>query len=586
VSGNVPPEALVAEIARLRRAPAETACGSALSDAYREILRGYRALRTVGEEPSTAWRTLADDALNFLGGQSDRLDFSLGSYDHGRFGPFLGISNEGGGAATISEAAYATPKADALGDERSALNVGVAVDGEVLGAVGEVPVGPDEYADIWRECSGRTLMTTNVGSRANVRLYRLPPVVTVAPDEGGGEVESAKTNLAAQFKPFLEAPGGPRPLTVFVEFDGNSAGSAAPRKQALQALVDYVAAGTVTAPEVQELGLKVSVGDTAQARGAVLAAIDLAAEVGIRRVAVEGIVSREADLALSLPGLLDYFPIELTNAFLGHAAARGVKVDPYPQVDADTIAREIWGSLNTARAMGLHLGKYGLFPLTLEECDVIVGHVQRWFTDWTAAPVFYVDQGLVDVDHVYSGDELEKGVEIWLRLIARHNVRLVLIDTVDKAQGWKILKNGSDPKGLLSLEQIGRLNALGESIGVRVMWAGGLTADGAYQLGELGVFGLYVTTSVSEAAPVSGVYLPDPALVAQKRPTRDGILKVKTLVEAGFLTKRLAALPQTPQLGDLLEKVAQAGMDVAALANVLPDAWRTWWAAIDGEAND
>ena len=244
-----------------------------------------------------------------------------------------------------------------------------------------------------------------------------------------------------------------------------------------------------------------------------LAAIDLAAEVGIRRVAVEGIVSREADLALSLPGLLDYFPIELTNAFLGHAAARGVKVDPYPQVDADTIAREIWGSLNTARAMGLHLGKYGLFPLTLEECDVIVGHVQRWFTDWTAAPVFYVDQGLVDVDHVYSGDELEKGVEIWLRLIARHNVRLVLIDTVDKAQGWKILKNGSDPKGLLSLEQIGRLNALGESIGVRVMWAGGLTADGAYQLGELGVFGLYVTTSVSEAAPVSGVYLPDPALV-------------------------------------------------------------------------
>jgi hypothetical protein len=429
-------------------------------------------------------------------------------------------------------------------------------------------------------------MTTNVGSRANVRLYRLPPVVTVAPDEGGGEVESAKTNLAAQFKPFLEAPGGPRPLTVFVEFDGNSAGSAAPRKQALQALVDYVAAGTVTAPEVQELGLKVSVGDTAQARGAVLAAIDLAAEVGIRRVAVEGIVSREADLALSLPGLLDYFPIELTNAFLGHAAARGVKVDPYPQVDADTIAREIWGSLNTARAMGLHLGKYGLFPLTLEECDVIVGHVQRWFTDWTAAPVFYVDQGRVDVDHVYSGDELEKGVEIWLRLIARHNVRLVLIDTVDKAQGWKILKNGSDPKGLLSLEQIGRLNALGESIGVRVMWAGGLTADGAYQLGELGVFGLYVTTSVSEAAPVSGVYLPDPALVAQKRPTRDGILKVKTLVEAGFLTKRLAALPQTPQLGDLLEKVAQAGMDVAALANVLPDAWRTWWAAIDGEAND
>ena len=82
---------------------------------------------------------------------------------------------------------------------------------------------------------------------------------------------------------------------------------------------------------------------------------------------------------------------------------------------------------------------------------------------------------------------------------------------------------------------------------------------------------------MAEAAPVSGVYLPDPALVSQKRPTRDGILKFKTLVEAGFLTKRLAALPQTPHLRDLLETIAQAGMDVAALANVLPDAWYAWW---------
>jgi hypothetical protein len=583
LSGNVPPEALVAEIARLRRVLPGKASGSALSDAYREILRGYRALRTAGKEPSADWRALAEDALSFLGGQSDRLDFSLADYDHVRFGPFLGISNEGGGAATISEAAYATPKADALGDELSALNVGVAVDGEVLGGVGEVPVGPDEFADIWLECTGRTLMTTNVGARANLRLYRLPPVVKVAPDKDGGAPESAKTELADAFELFLKAPGGPRALTVFVEFDPNSPTSATARKRALQALVDYVAAGTVTAPGVQDLGLKISVGDAAGARGAVLEAIDLAAEVGISRVAIEGIVRREADRALSLPGLLDYFSVELTNAFLERAAAQGVKIDPYTTVDADTVARDIWSSLNTARAMGLHLGKYGLFPLTLDESEVVVGHVQRWFPDWTAAPVFYVDQGIVDGKHVYWGDELEEGVEIWLRLVARHKVRLVLIDTVDKALGWKILKTGGDDRGLLRREQIGRLNALAESLGVRVMWAGGLTAEEAYQLGELGVFGLYVTMSVSEPVPVGGVYLPDPALASQKRPTRTEILKVKTLVEAGFLAKRLAALPQTAELRDLLDRIAQAGMDVAALANALPDAWRAWWRLGPGE---
>jgi hypothetical protein len=585
LSGNSPPEALVTELARLRGGPGDTVDGRALSDAYREILRGYRALRRAGTDPSTVWRSLADEALCFLGGQSDRLDFSLADYDHVRLGPFLGISNEGGGAATIADAAYATPKAEALGDKCSALNIGVAVDGEVLGAVGEVAVGPDEFADIWLECADRTLMTTNIGSRANVRLYRLPSVVAVAADEGGCVAGSVKSDLAKAFKPFLEAPGGPRPLTVFVEFTPNSPGSNTARKLALQALVDYVANGPDTARGKHELGLKVSVGGGAQARDALLAAIELAAEVGIRRVAIEGIVRREADLALSLPGLLDYFPMELTNEILARAASRGVKVDPYPPVDADTIAREIWSSLNTARAMGLHLGKYGLFPLTLEECDVVVEHVQRWLPDWAAAPVFYVDQGLVDVNHVYSGDDLQRGVEIWLRMIARHGVRLVLIDTVDKAQGWKILKTGTDPKGLLGLDQIRHLNALGESLGVRVMWAGGLTAEEAYQLGELGVFGLYVTTSVSKPAPVAGVYLPDPALASQKRPTRDGILKVKTLVEAGFLTKRLAALPQTPELRDLVGKIAQAGIDAEALAKVLPDAWRAWW-AVDGVADD
>jgi hypothetical protein len=38
--------------------------------------------------------------------------------------------------------------------------------------------------------------------------------------------------------------------------------------------------------------------------------------------------------------------------------------------------------------------------------------------------------------------------------MAKLKVKVVLIDTVDKAKGWKLLRTGDDPKGLLSPQQI------------------------------------------------------------------------------------------------------------------------------------
>ena len=377
LSGDAPPEAVVTEIARLRGAPEGTIFGLALSDAYREILRGYRALRTAGREPSAAWRGLADEALSFLGGQSDHLDFSLGDYDHQRFGPFLGVSNEGGGAATICEAAYATPKANALGDQRSALNVGVAVDGEVLGGVGEVPIGSDEFAEVWSECAGRTLMTTNVGSRDNCGLDRQPFVVTVTPDDGGGAPESAKTALAAAFKPFLEAPGGPRPVTVFVEFDPDSPVLTPRERVAAEGLVDYVEAGTVTPPGVHQLGLKVTVGDAAEASEQVLAAIDLAAEVGVGRVALEGVVRREADRAMSLPGLLDYFPGEspMRSSHAPRPKASGRPLRPGP------FRHDRPGHLERPQFRASH----GPAPRQIRPVSAHVARVRRGRSAWCSA---------------------------------------------------------------------------------------------------------------------------------------------------------------------------------------------------------
>jgi hypothetical protein len=85
----------------------------------------------------------------------------------------------GADSPAVRQAAFAAPKAVELGRRASPLTVGVALDAERLGGIGEVPVGPDEFFQIWSECVGRTLMTTNVGSRANLRLYRHAPVVSI-----------------------------------------------------------------------------------------------------------------------------------------------------------------------------------------------------------------------------------------------------------------------------------------------------------------------------------------------------------------------------------------------------------------------
>jgi hypothetical protein len=215
----------------------------------------------------------------------------------------------------------------------------------------------------------------------------------------------------------------------------------------------------------------------------------------------------------------------------------------------------------------------------LEECDSVVGQIQRWFRDWSSAPVFYVDQGIISHDRVYVDGDTAKGVEAWLRIVATHKVKVVLIDTVDKSQGWKILRTKNDPKGILEAEQIAHLTALGERLGIKVLWAGGITQSQAYDLGKIGVFGIYVTTAASEAVPVGGLYGNDPGLAAEKRPTFAGVLQVKTLLEAGFLAERLASgPPRTRTVRDTLRsEITQAGIDPVALSKVLPAAWQFWW---------
>jgi hypothetical protein len=277
------------------------------------------------------------------------------------------------------------------------------------------------------------------------------PLVTIADGETGEALASVKAEIAAAFSPFLKTPDKkPRPLIVFVEFGLGSSRKRADRKAMLQKLVEYTKSSGVAAPKVHRLGLNARIGWGPKGRDSVLKAIDLAREAGIRNVSVDGVVRKDADRAISHPGLTNYLAPGLVAEILRYAAKKGMLVRPLEQVAPDTVARSIWSALNTARAMGLRLGKYSLLPLTLDESERVVDQVQRWFSDWSAAPVFYVDQGIIDREDVYVERNRSKGVAVWLRAMAKHGVKVVLIDTVDKSKGWKLLRAGDDPKGLLS----------------------------------------------------------------------------------------------------------------------------------------
>jgi hypothetical protein len=168
--------------ARLETASAHFAAWRALLHYYQQASKHrWDPEPQNGEKDYEKLWTLAKEAMLNLGGQAEPALSTLAEYDHRRNGPMLGVSNEGSASAAIRQGALGSPKCMALRpQERTPLTIGVANDGERLGAVGEVAIGPDEYCDIRRACMGRILTTTNVGTRANIRYYLTPPVVKIA----------------------------------------------------------------------------------------------------------------------------------------------------------------------------------------------------------------------------------------------------------------------------------------------------------------------------------------------------------------------------------------------------------------------
>jgi hypothetical protein len=256
--------------------------------------------------------------------------------------------------------------------------------------------------------------------------------------------------------------------------------------------------------------------------------------------------------------------------------------------DTDTIARSIWGGLRTARSMGAHLGKYGCFPLTLAETDRVVAQVQKWFNDWSAAPAFFIDQGLLREGAVDVESDLPRGIELWLETVARHGVRVVLIDTIDKPSGRRLIKKSAgDKTGYLGWRQIARIEQHARGLGVKVLWAGGLSLRDAFAMAKLGVFGIYVTSAVANTIAVPELYERDPMLPSLKEPSGEAVLRLKTLLEAGFLLSRLNpnSRRQIETEAEALMQAVEAGDDTAipkhtdALASACLPGWRAHWKA-------
>lgn len=439
---------------------------------------------------------------------------TLRDYDAERFGPFLGVSDEGSAAEAIRDAAFESPKGRALGGARDPLALGVAHDAERLGSIGEVPVGPDQYARIREVAAGELLITTNVGSHVNIWHYQQPPGFDVAADTTRSDLAEWARNQA-EGRP----DRNPQPW-LRLRFADDATREV--REDALRA---------VAAEAPVSLCVKAERG-----AGAMEEAIAIAAASGAAAVVVDGVALAPTEGRPALPGLLNYFAPKEARQLLRAARDHRIEIEPALKVDTHSVANQIWTGLFAAREMGLHLGKYGLFPLTFREIREVVTRVQHWMKRWSAAPAFYVDVPWVDGGRVYEISEALEATRRWIELVAGCGAQVVLIDTVDKAQGRRLVKSGADDDpGIFTWDDLDALEAVADSHGVRVLWAGGIPVSQVRQFGRRRSFGIYVTSAASELRPLGAGEADDIGLAEAKEPKREMIALVKLLLEAGFI---------------------------------------------------
>lgn len=515
----------------------------------------------------------------------------LEGYDEERFGPLLGVSDSGYAAALVASSVEGSAK---LVAGAPASGNGLILDAERMGSAGEVPVGPHEFDRVAIAALGRTWYTTNVGVRANARFLQARPELDAA-DLIEDEASAIQT-LAKMFEPFLNTPGGvPRPLTVLLRVvPGSDVGAL--RK--LRSVAAALRRADLIEPSAHRLGL-LTVFDREPEDADVdwaVALVEAAADADLSLVAFDGPLEEAARVRVSVQGILQLFDAPEAQRLLKAGAARGVAISPRFVLDVGTAARTIWAGLHTARTFGLSAAKYGLTPLTLSEQRRVIADVARWTSGWTAVPAFYADTPLVTDDDVFLGDRVVEAALLWLDMVHDLGVRLVLFDCPDRFApridltgapvARRLLRDTpDDTSGAFSPEDVDRILVRARELGVRILWSGGIGPSQALALARRRVAGIFTTSSTALPGPVTPVLADDPRLARENVPTRSGVRRVHSLIQAGFVSSKLVAAPDLlqeieerigPALSAKLES-PELNDALARLDEVLVRAWRAVW---------
>jgi len=458
----------------------------------------------------------------------------LAEYDSDRYGPLFAVSDEGSAGPVVLDAALSSAKAAAGASSR--FRLGVILDGERMTSAGEVPIGPPEYAALSSAAAGQLLLTTNVGTRINVRLSGQLPEFPA--------LEKSAEAVIAAFEPFLDTPDRrPRPLTVRLQLDPRADCT---RLAALVGKLDEARKrGEIGPANIHQLSVLISFKEeiTTDAQlEQIESIIAAAADLGVPEVAIDGAQLSYARRRWGAQGLLNVLSIPAANRLLKFATARGVRLRPRYQIDVDSAARTIWTGLEAARVNGFDAGKYGLLPLTLEEQGQVIELVTRWTSGWTAIPAFYVDTPLVTATEAFDVARCELAARRWLKVARGAGATTVLFDAPDRVNPRKLVQGSDSPDGVLTPDQIGALRDYSDLLGVKILWSGGITAAQAFALARRRVFGIFSTSSTAAKIAVTAQFERDPRLPAEHEPTEFGVRRMHAIIEGGFLSSRMAEL--------------------------------------------
>jgi hypothetical protein len=498
----------------------------------------------------------------------------LAEYDSNQYGPLFAVSDEGSAGPSIVDAALSSAKA--VAGASIPFRLGVILDGERMTSAGEAPIGPPEYDLLSSAAAGRLLLTTNIGTRINMRLTGQLPEFPA--------LETSAESIISEFQRFIDTPDRrPRPLVVRLWLEPGEFEQVAAVVEKIDKAREIGQIGPADTHRLSVLVVfKEEIATDAQLEQ-IESVIAAAANLKIAEVAIDGDQLPYARQRWGAQGLLNILSVRSSNRLLKFAAERGVRVTPRYQADVESAARTIWTGLEAARVCGFDAGKYGLLPLTLEEQVRVIELITRWTTGWTAIPAFYVDTPLVTATEVFDVAQCEVAARRWLKAARGAGATIVLFDAPDRVSPRKLVQGADSPDGVLTPDQIEALRNYGELLGVKILWSGGITAPQAFDLARRRVFGIFSTSSTASKMAVTAQFERDPRLAAENEPTEFGVRRMHAIIQGGFLSSRMRNLDtklareletSTTDLVASGGEAAKSQVALEALSTLLVSGWR------------